>query len=159
MADLPEYLARGERARLFPVLADTSKEGRSTSILLACLASVREFNQSMLSSVGQRIGKRTAVAAFTEVAFAAERDKKAHRPDGLIVLRVGNREWRAFIETKVGNNELNEEQIAAYLDLAKTHGIDAVIMPRGITPPRARMEKPPPEGEGQCGSSSFLLRT
>jgi len=127
MTDLPKYLSRGERARLFPVLADTSKEGRSTSILLACLANVREFNQSMLSSVGQRIGKRAAVAAYTEVAFAAERDKKAHRPDGLIVLRIGNREWRAFVETKVGNSELYEEQIASYLDLAKTHGIDAVI--------------------------------
>ncbi len=75
MADLPEYLARGERARLFPVLADTSKEGRSTSILLACLANVREFSQSMLSSIGQRVGKRAAVVTYTEVAFAAERDK------------------------------------------------------------------------------------
>ncbi len=133
MADLPEYLARGERARLFPVLADTSKEGRSTSILLACLASVREFNQSMLSSIGQRVGKRTAVAAYTEVAFAAERDKKAHRPDGLIVVRVGNREWRAFVETKVGNSELNEEQITAYLDLAKTHGLDAHLHSLAVT--------------------------
>ena len=37
MVDLPDYLARGERARLFPVLTDTSKEGRSTSILLAAI--------------------------------------------------------------------------------------------------------------------------
>jgi hypothetical protein len=127
MAELPKYLARGERARLFPVLADTSKEGRSTSILLACLSNVREFGQAMLSSIGQRAGKRAVLAAYTEIGFAAERDKKTHRPDGLIVLTVGNREWRAFVETKVGSNELYEEQISAYLDLAKSHGVDAVI--------------------------------
>jgi hypothetical protein len=127
MNDLPKYLARGEKARLFPVLADTSKEGRSTSILLSCIANVREFSASLLSSIGQRLGKRAKVTAYTEVVFSTERDKKAHRPDGLIVVTVGNREWRAFIETKIGNSELGEEQIAAYLELAKAHGIDAVI--------------------------------
>lgn len=61
MADLPNYLARGERARLFPVLADTSKEGRSTSILLSCLAHVCEFGQTMLGTIGQRVGKRATI--------------------------------------------------------------------------------------------------
>ena len=62
----------------------------------------------MLSSIGQRVGKRAAVAAYTEVVFAAEHDKKAHRPDGLIVLGIGDREWRAFVETKVGNSKLHK---------------------------------------------------
>lgn len=127
MADLPHYLARGERARLFPVLADTSKEGRSTSILLSCLAHVREFGQSILGSIGQRVGKRTRIDAYTEIAFASQQGSRKHRPDGLIVLIVGSREWRAFVETKVGNAELGEEQIAAYLELAKAQGVDAVI--------------------------------
>lgn len=127
MADLPHYLARGERARLFPVLADTSKEGRSTSILLSCLVHVREFGQTMLGTLGQRVGKRAAIDTYTEIAFAAERDRKNHRPDGLLILNAGSREWRAFIEAKVGGSELNEEQVVAYLDLAKAHGVDAVI--------------------------------
>lgn len=127
MSNLPEYLTRGETARLFPILADTSKEGRSTSILLSCLVHVHEFRQSMLGSVDQHIGKRASLTAYTEVAFAHQSDEKAHRPDGLIVLRVGKREWRALIETKVGNAKLDEEQFVAYIDLAKKHNIDAVI--------------------------------
>lgn len=123
MSNLPEYLERGERTRLFPVLADTSKEGRSTAILLSCLVHVREFGQSMLGSVNQKVGKRANLKAYTEVTFNA----KAHRPDGLLVLRVGKREWKALIETKIGNAKLNEEQITDYINLAKEHNIDAVI--------------------------------
>lgn len=126
MDDSPEYLARGERARLFPVLADTSKEGRSTSIVLSCLASVHEFGQSMLGSVGQKVGKRAVFSTYTEVAFPSQGDS-AHRPDGLIVLKVGNREWKALVETKIGNARLDEEQIANYVALAKKHNIDAVV--------------------------------
>lgn len=126
MHDSPEYLARGERARLFPVLADNSKEGRSTSIVLSCLASVREFGQSMLGSIGQKVGKLAVLSTYTEVAFTSQGDS-AHRPDGLIVLKVGNREWRALVETKIGNASLDEEQIANYVALAKKHDIDAVV--------------------------------
>ena len=127
MSSLPEYLKRGEKARLFPVLADTSKEGRSTSILLSCLVHVREFGQAMLGSVNQRVGKLASLATYTEVTFAGEGDEKAHRPDGLIVLKVGRRRWRALVETKVGNSRLDEEQLASYVRLARQHNIDAVI--------------------------------
>ena len=126
MDDSPGYLARGERARLFPVLADTSKEGRSTSILLSCLASVHEFGQSMLGSIGQKVGKRAVISTYTEIAFSSQGDD-AHRPDGLIVLKVGNREWRALVETKIGNAKLGQDQIANYVALAKKHNIDAVV--------------------------------
>ena len=40
MIKLPDAVKQGETARLFPVLADTSKEGRATSILLSCMAKV-----------------------------------------------------------------------------------------------------------------------
>ena len=123
MSNFPEYLERGERARLFPVLADTSKEGRSTAILLSCLVHVREFGQSMLASVNQKVGKRANLKAYTEVVFKG----KTHRPDGLLVLRVGKREWRGLIETKIGNAKLSEEQIADYIDLAKKYNINALI--------------------------------
>ena len=127
MTNLPKYLKKGEEARLFPVLADTSKEGRSTSILLSCLSHVHEFGQSMLRSVGQPVGKRANIITYTEVTFANQNDEKEYRPDGLIVLRVGKREWKALVETKVGNNKLNEEQFLTYIKLARKNGIDAVI--------------------------------
>ncbi|MDF0603914.1 hypothetical protein P1J78_24685 [Psychromarinibacter sp. C21-152] len=124
---LPEYLIQGEAARLFPVLSTTSKEGRTTSILLACLSRIEEFGALLLSSVGQRVGKRASITAFTEVCFKNQSSSIKERPDGLIVLRVGSREWRALVEAKVGNAELKPDQIERYRILAKDNGIDCVI--------------------------------
>jgi hypothetical protein len=125
--DLPNYLKQGEQARLFPVLSTTSKEGRTTSIVLACINKVEEFGASLLSSVGQRIGKRASIETFTEVVFEKSGSGPADRPDGLIVLRVGSREWRALIEAKVGNADLDIDQIERYRMLAKDNGADCVI--------------------------------
>ncbi len=124
---LPEYLVQGEEARLFPVLSTTSKEGRTTSIVLACLSKVEEFGAQLLSSVGQRVGKMAKVETFTEVVFKKQSGNIKDRPDGLIVLKVGSREWRALVEAKVGTNELEHDQIERYRVLAKDNGIDCVI--------------------------------
>lgn len=43
------------------------------------------------------------------------------------MLTVGNRQWRALVEAKVGNNQLEPEQIERYRQLAKDNGIDCVI--------------------------------
>ena len=40
---------------------------------------------------------------------------------------MGNRNWRALIEAKVANSELNFEQLERYRILAKDNGIDCVI--------------------------------
>jgi hypothetical protein len=125
MNDIPGYLTRGERARLFPVLADTSKEGRTASILLACLSNVEEFGRALMSTVGQRAGTRAKIECFTEVCFQNQTDKL--RPDGLIVLSVGSRQWKAMIEAKVGNSDLEPDQVESYLDLARQNEIDALI--------------------------------
>jgi hypothetical protein len=119
-------LARGERARLFPVLADTSKEGRTLSIFLACLEHVDDFGRAMLTGVGQRVGKRSTIETYTEVVLQ-KNGEKAHRPDGLIVLRTGSTQWAALVEAKVGNTDLTSEQIEAYLDLAKQNGVTTVL--------------------------------
>jgi hypothetical protein len=125
MSDIPAFLIRGERARLFPVLADTSKEGRTASILLACLSNVDEFGRSLMSTVGQRAGTRAKIETFTEVCFRNQ-DQKL-RPDGLIVLNTGLRQWKAIIEAKVGNSDLELAQVESYLDLARENEIDALI--------------------------------
>lgn len=118
--------ARGERARLFPVLAESSKEGRTHSIVLACLAQIPEFSAALLGATGRRVGKRAKIEAFTEISFA-KKDEKGSRPDGLIVLDTGRSKWSAFVEAKVGTNQLDKGQIEEYLKLAKEVGVDAVI--------------------------------
>lgn len=123
----PHFLVSGEHARLFPVLATTSKEGRTTSIFLSCLVNVEEFGRSLLATVGQRVGKRGQLEAFTEVVFRSDDAAMRDRPDGLVVLRVGTREWRALIEAKVGNATLDAEQVERYRALAKDNGVDCVI--------------------------------
>lgn len=123
----PEYLSQGEPARLFPVLATTSKEGRTTSIFLACMAKIDEFGQELLRSVSQKTGVRSSMECYTEIVFKGEKDDIRNRPDGLIILRNGSREWRALVEAKVGNSELVADQVEKYRALAKNYSIDCVI--------------------------------
>lgn len=127
MSDLPSFIDRGERARLFPVLSETSKEGRTTSVFLSCLANVFEYGSALLASLGQRAGTRARIECFTEIGFAVAPGDRKLRPDGLIVLTVGSRTWTALVEAKVGANELSNEQIEGYLALAQANRIDAVI--------------------------------
>lgn len=123
---LDNQAVKGERARLFPVIADTSREGRVLSISLACMATVFEFRKKLFASLGQSVGLRTKIDAYTEVTFPQDEDRKT-RPDGLVVLRTANRTWSALIEAKVGNAEIDPVQIERYMKLSKRNGIDAVI--------------------------------
>ncbi|MCW5715657.1 MAG: hypothetical protein KIT43_14190 [Bauldia sp.] len=127
MSELPSVLLRGERARLFPVLADTSKEGRTLSIVMACLQNVDEFGRGMLSSVGPRLGVRAKIECFTEVVLQKHASERSFRPDGLVVVKTGSATWTALVEAKVGNTELTADQLTSYVELAKLNGIDAVI--------------------------------
>lgn len=126
MSERPAFLKSGERARLFPVLAETSKEGRTLSVLLSSMAYVDEFGASLLRSIGQKVGVRTKFEVFTEVVFN-DKNSGAPRPDGLIVLTVGSRQWTALVEAKIGNAQLDAAQIETYLQLARDHDVDAVI--------------------------------
>ncbi|WP_421857504.1 hypothetical protein [Oricola sp.] len=123
----PSYLKQGEPARLFPVLATTSKEGRTTSILLACMRRVDEFGHDLLATIGQRVGKRASVECFTEIVFSNQSSDRNDRPDGLIVLSTGQKVWSALIEAKVGLSQLDAEQIERYRQAAKENKVDCVI--------------------------------
>ena len=123
----PDYLRQGELARLFPVLSTSSKEKRLISIFLACLSRVDEFGRSLLMSAGKKVGKRTSVTTYTEITFKNDKTPKDDRPDGLIIVRTGSREWRALVEAKVGTNELQGDQTERYRSLAKEHGVDCLI--------------------------------
>jgi len=126
MTDRPEFIVQGERARLFPVLSETSREGRTLSILLSCMENVNEFGRGLLSDLGIRAGVRTKIEAYTEVVLKKCGDKNL-RPDGLIVVRTGSKIWTALVEAKVGNADLNVDQLEAYLEIAKLNGIDGLV--------------------------------
>jgi hypothetical protein len=128
MSKLPECIERAERARLFPILAETSKEGRTLSIFLATLASVRELRNNLLAALGQRVGTTAKLRTFTEIEFkCAKGETNLGRPDGLLVLDTWGRRWTALVEAKVGKAEISQEQLERYLELAKKNKIDAVV--------------------------------
>lgn len=127
LKNLPAALKGGERARLFPILADTSKEGRTLSIFLACLENIPEFGRALLGSLDLKLGKRAAIESYTEVVPQVGISDRKHRPDGLILVNTSRAVWTAFVEAKVGAADLTNEQIEAYLELAKLNKVDAVI--------------------------------
>ena len=126
MSELPDILASGGRVRLFPVLADTSKEGRTLSIFLACFCAVRELGQSLLASVGKKVGSRARIEAYSEVVLKNSNGENL-RPDGLITVTSGKNRWSALVEAKVGNSDIDDSQVEAYARQARAAGIDAVI--------------------------------
>ncbi|RJQ54784.1 MAG: hypothetical protein C4521_03845 [Actinobacteria bacterium] len=127
VSKLPEFIQQGEPARLIPTVADTSREQRITSAVLAVLSSVDEFGKKMLHMVGAPVTKTAKIRAFTEVVFCGAQVEKDARPDGLILVTLGSRRWSAIVEAKVGNSELTRQQIEAYLDVARDHKVDALI--------------------------------
>ena len=126
MTSTHDFLIQGDPARLFPVLADTSKEQRATSIFLAVMTQVPDLAEEILRTIGVRVGKRTTMEAYTEVVLKQEASSPC-RPDGLLVVHTSRTAWTALIETKIGKAGLDSEQIARYLELARGNGIDAII--------------------------------
>ncbi|WP_372865516.1 hypothetical protein [Spongiibacter sp.] len=121
-----EQLKSGERARLIPVLPDSKKEEKATASLLAAFRIIPEFAKSVLSDAGASIGTRAKIDCYTEVVFKHE-CAKGIRPDGLIVVHTGKKEWTALIESKIGNANLSCDQLEKYLTVARALGIDALI--------------------------------
>lgn len=88
---------------------------------------MRDFAQNLLGSVGQKIGTTAKIRTYTEVVFETKGDSNLGRPDGLIVVEIGKRQWTALVEAKVGKSEISSEQLERYLQIAKVQKIDAVI--------------------------------
>lgn len=120
-------------ARLIPTSGIGSaqeQERRATSALLAVLGAVGDFGRAILKSCGAPAGK---IETYIEVPF--ELDKRQVRPDGLIRVSRGKRQWTALVEVKTGKNDLAVEQVEAYLDVAKEQKFDAVITISNEIPP------------------------
>ena len=125
MSNLPDYLKQGEPTCLIPVASD--KEVGVISVVLAMIQSVPSFAGALLNSIGQRVGTRSKIECLTEVVFKKNPPNLVLRPDGLLIINIGNRSWKALIEAKIGKHQIEEKQIANYCQLAKHNGIDTVI--------------------------------
>lgn len=122
--DVPENVERGESARLFPVLSESSREGRAASVFLATLSVVDALADALLRRIGRPVGKRARVRCFTEVVLKSD---LRFRPDGLIVVDSGRNSWSALVECKIGKAHIEAEQLASYVRQARENGIDCVI--------------------------------
>lgn len=112
-------------ARLFPVAGIGSgeeQERRATSALLAVMGMVREFGAALTLKCG---APRGALTTFIEVPFG--QDEEAYRPDGVLRVARGQKEWTALVEVKTSNGKLDATQIDRYVEIARTKGYDAVI--------------------------------
>lgn len=121
----PDYLASGEFARLIPVA--TKPEMRNTSVTCAMIMAVEEFAEALLRPLGAPMGKRSKIEVWTEPVFKEPKGESKDRPDALIIVDNGRRQWRALVEAKAKGANLESGQVERYLDLARGQKIDALI--------------------------------
>ncbi|KXP00066.1 TerD family protein [Tsukamurella pseudospumae] len=132
---LPVEVAAGpwRRARLFPAVgirSSAEQEGRTTSVLLSVMSTVPEFGRRIASLMGAPRGR---TETFTEVVFPL--GGQEHRPDGLIRVSRGSKEWVALVEVKTAKGALNADQIDRYVQIARAKGFDAVVTITCDVPP------------------------
>lgn len=123
-------MAEWQRARLIPVSGINSEkeaEVRATSALLAVIEAVRDLSLAMFAPLGASRAQRADVRSFIEVPFKLGTGKSAHRPDGLVRIEYGKSSWSALVEVKTGSATLEADQVNAYWNLAREHGMDAVV--------------------------------
>lgn len=121
-----EKLKTGELARLVPTLPDSKKEERATSVLLSIFRVVPGFAKEVLQQTGASVGARARIECYTEVTFKSD-SLKGIRPDGLIVVHTGKKEWSALVESKIGSAALKPEQVESYASAVKELGVDALL--------------------------------
>jgi hypothetical protein len=122
--EIPGHVQRGEAARLFPVLSETSKEGRAASVLLATLSVVDTLADALLRPPGRPVGKRARIQCFTEVVLKSD---PKFRPDGLLIVDSGRDIWSALVECKIGKAKIEAQQLENYLKKARENDIDCVL--------------------------------
>jgi len=126
--NMEENILDSKRSRLFPS-GNTMDENQTTSIFLASLQAVKEYREELLINIGvSKIKNRNIkLHVYTEVYNEA----KTERIDGLIVLTSGKNnpviEWIAFVESKVKNNVLEQEQIERYIKFGREIGVNTII--------------------------------
>jgi hypothetical protein len=114
-------------ARLIPTYGTRTQqeqEKRATSCLLAVMHGVPEFGYALLKELGAP--KAPMIETFAEVRFK-DASGKTVIPDGAIICRRGSKTWTCLVEVKTGSARLKDDQVAAYLDIARESGFDGVL--------------------------------
>lgn len=130
-----------QQARLIPtsgINGAQEQERRATSALLAVLGSVKEFGRVLTKSLGSHAGE---VNTFIEIEF--DLDGKKVIPDGLIRVSRGDKVWTALVEVKTGRNNLGQEQIENYLEVARRNGFQALLTISNENPSAAGLHPTP----------------
>jgi hypothetical protein len=113
-------------ARLIPtagIRGQEEQERRATSSLLAVMGAVPDYGRAILDKLGAPRGR---ISTFAEVQLK-DPDGKLSIPDGAVVVERGKTHWRCLVEVKTSGAPLKVEQVARYLDMARTHNFDAVL--------------------------------
>ena len=127
MSTLDDILNDDHRARLIPSIADSRKEQRTVSILLATLSVVRPLAAQLLERCEFRLARTAELQCYTEVEFPTSDRSGSDRPDGVLSVVTRKARWTALLEAKIDNAEISEEQVHRYAEIALQHKIDAVI--------------------------------
>ena len=127
MSTLDEKLMNAPRARLIPTLHLSRGEERIVSILLATLSVVYPFAERLLKRCSVTMGKRSDLDCYSEIEFPVSNDNTGGRVDGILRLTTPKRKWTAILEAKVGNAEINTDQVIRYAEIAREYEIDAII--------------------------------
>jgi hypothetical protein len=131
-------------ARLIPLIKP-GDEMALTSIFLSAIRLVKEFRDEIFKEVG--LSRSGQVYVFTEISF---KELNNEQPDGLIIVVGGGKiKDAALLEMKNKNSILKEDQVKAYLEVAKQYKINKFITvsnqfvssptqsPLNIKPPKA----------------------
>lgn len=116
-----------QHARLIPTFGirnQLEQEKRATSCLLAVMHGVPEFGYALLKELDAP--KAPVIETFAEVRFK-DASGKLVVPDGAIVCRRGKKTWTCLVEVKTGAAHLRDDQVAAYLDIARANQFDGVL--------------------------------
>jgi hypothetical protein len=114
-------------ARLIPtagIRGQEEQERRATSCLLAVMHAVPEFGHALLKELGAP--KSPTIETFAEVRFKGGGGKTVI-PDGAIVCERAGKRWTCLVEVKTGKASLRDEQVGAYLDIARDKDFEGVL--------------------------------
>lgn len=125
--NLNEILKDAQPARLIPTTADTRKEQRLMSILLAVLPMVPAFTRRLLQPCRVRVGKSAVLTSYREVEFPSVDNSGMERPDGILCIETRQARWAALLEAKAEREQMDEQQIHGYAKIARAYEINAVI--------------------------------
>jgi hypothetical protein len=124
---ISKNIVHAEPARLIPTVADSAKEQRAISVLLATMSAVGEFGRTLLRRTEAPTGKKARIRCFTEVTFKGPDGSARPRPDGMIVVTQGGKNFSLLVEGKVGRETLDATQIETYLTLARENELDGIV--------------------------------